>query len=242
VEKTFETPEPIRVDLRVPFGDIEIEAAPTATTEVWVEGSDELLERTTVELHGNDLRVHVRERRALFLSFGRDELAVRVRCPEGSTLRVQSASADVVARGRLSGDASFEDVSRELSVQTASGDLDARRIGSLTAQVVSGDIRVRDADGPVSATSVSGDVRLDAVAAGRVRVEAVSGDVTVGIRRGSAVHVDASTLSGDTRSELDLDEAPSAGPEATPEVDLRIRTVSGDISVVRAPAPMPQEV
>jgi hypothetical protein len=78
---------------------------------------------------------------------------------------------------------------------------------------------------------------LDAVTAGDVSVQAVSGDVQIGVRRGSLVYVDASSLSGDTRSELELGDLPSA--EDGPRIDLRLKTVSGDISVVRAAMPAP---
>jgi hypothetical protein len=53
--------------------------------------------------------------------------------------------------------------------------------------------------------------------------------------------VDASTLSGSTRSELDLDAEP-ADDDGGPRVELQLKTVSGDITVARAAAATPQEV
>jgi DUF4097 and DUF4098 domain-containing protein YvlB len=250
MQKSFDTPGPIRLDLRLPSGRIEIEAAATAVTEVRLEGPDELLERTVVDLQGDELRIEIRDRKGIFGSFGRSDLDVSVRCPEGSSLVARTASADLRARGRLaavkaqtaSGDIAVEEAAEALTIQTASGDVEVgRALGSLTVQGVSGDVRVREAAEGAQVTNVSGDVALGTVAGGGVKVQSVSGDVEVGVRRGSHVHVDASTLSGDTRSELDLDDRPVGG-EAGPLVELRIKTVSGDISIVRAPAPTPQEV
>jgi DUF4097 and DUF4098 domain-containing protein YvlB len=242
MQRSFETPGPIRLDLRVPAGRIEVETTETGTTEVLLDAPDELLERAVVDLQGDELRVHVPERTGLFLSFGRDDVVLRVRCPEGSSLQARSASADVEVRGRIqdafvnsaSGDVSVDDASGELSVQTASGDVRIGHAGRLSVNAVSGDVHVREVDGPVNARNVSGDVRLASVSAGDVDVQAVSGDVEVGVRRGALVHVDASTLSGDTRSELDLGDAP-VEQEDGPRVDLRIKTVSGNVALVRAP-------
>lgn len=266
MQQTFQTPDPIRLDLRVPGGRIDIEAAGSGETSVRLDGPDELLERAIVELRGDELRVHVPDRKGLFLSFGGDNnVRLSVCCPDNSQLAVRTKSADVAARGWLaearvetasgdvaldrfgsgsvksaSGDVKVNEALDELSVQTASGDVQIGRTGPLRANLVSGDLQVADATAAVNADTVSGDVALDAVVSGDVSIRAVSGDVKVGIRRGSAVHVDASTLSGDTRSELDLGDDP-AEPGDGPLVDLRIKTVSGDIAVVRA-APTPQEV
>jgi hypothetical protein len=262
VEKTFETPSPLRLDLQVPSGRIEVEAAETGSTQVWLTGSEELVERATIELHGDELRVHAHERKGLFLQFDKHDFFLRVRCPEGSSLHARSKSADVETNGRLaqarvetaSGDVSIDrcegasvksasggvtvrEAAGDLTVGTASGDVEVGRAGRLVANLVSGDVHVREVAGPVTANSVSGDVRVDAVTAGDVSVQAVSGDVQIGVRRGSLVYVDASSLSGDTRSELELGDLPSA--EDGPRIDLRLKTVSGDISVVRAAVPAP---
>jgi DUF4097 and DUF4098 domain-containing protein YvlB len=111
----------------------------------------------------------------------------------------------------------------------------------LSIQGVSGDVRVETADGEARVASVSGDVTVESVAGPHVKVESVSGDVEVGVRRGCRVHVDATSVSGHMRSEHELDAAPAAEPDG-PLVELRVRTVSGDVNVVRAAAPTPQEV
>lgn len=259
MEKTFETPTPPKLDLRIPAGTIEVEAAGgSGTTEIRLDGPDELVERTRVEQHGDTIRVETENGRG-WLSWKGRELHLHVRCPEGAYLGARTKSADVTARGRLaaanvasaSGDVELETVDGDASAKTASGDVEVGAVGGelevntasgdvgvgsvggdLRVNAVSGDLRAGECGGGVRVSAVSGDVELRDVRAGSVSVQAVSGDVEVGVRRGSRVHVDASTLSGDTRSELDLagDPAPGDGPV----VELRLKSVSGDLSVIRA--------
>ena len=268
MERTFETPTPPRLQLRVPAGRVAVEAvAGATTTEIRLEGPDEALESAVVEQRGDVVFVEVRDRKGL-LALRSHEVELEVRCPEGARLDARTKAADVTATGLLasldgatasgdliaqrvegavslksaSGDLRVEEAGGDVSVNTASGDVEVGRAGgAFRGNLVSGDLRLREAVGQVSANTVSGDVRVDSVREGRVQLQSVSGDVEVGIRRGSRVHVDASTLSGDTRSDLDLGGEPTAGDEG-PLVELRVKTVSGDVSVVRAPASTPQEV
>jgi len=54
--------------------------------------------------------------------------------------------------------------------------------------------------------------------------------VEVGVLVGTRLYIDASSTSGDVRSELDVGNEPASdGPEA----QLRVKTVSGDIALVR---------
>jgi len=138
-----------------------------------------------------------------------------------------------------SGDVSVEDVHGTTSVQTASGDLAVQRARSdLTGQLVSGDIWIRDALKSASLNTVSGDVRIDAAREGVVQVNAISGDINIGVRRGSSVFVDCNTISGSMTSELELSDSPSSeAGEPGPQLEIRAKTVSGDVSLTRAAAP-----
>jgi hypothetical protein len=103
--------------------------------------------------------------------------------------------------------------------------------GTATVQTVSGDMNVADVGSSVTAKSVSGELELN-VREGEVALTSVSGDVLVGIRPGSRLDVDASSISGDLRSELELGDVPTEGDG--PVIVLRGKTVSGDFKVVRA--------
>lgn len=197
-----------------------------------------------------------------WISFGRTpQVGIRIRCPEGSQLEFASASGDLSVKGRLgdveaksaSGDMSLEQVA-ELRVNTASGDvkatvvegsarvqgvsgdlrLDAVR-GALKVTLVSGDLNVGEADSDVETKTVSGDQRVEAVRQGRIKLESLSGDVRLGVRPGTRLRIDAASVSGDISSEFDVHDQPSDAPSGH-EASLQVKTVSGDVELVRAAA------
>jgi DUF4097 and DUF4098 domain-containing protein YvlB len=200
---------------------------------------------------------------SLGMIFGQQGITCRVRCPEDSGVEIRSKSADVSVRGTIgglsvataSGDVEVDRVSGGVNVKSASSDFSASEIGSGTnIQSASGDVSIDIARGPVNITSASGDVTIGeaydnvsvntvsgdqdhgAVMRGKVAAHTVSGDVTIAVRRGSRTYLDCSTVSGDTHSDLEVgsEEPPGDGPM----VEIRAKTVSGDIHITRAPAPM----
>jgi hypothetical protein len=198
------------------------------------------------------------------IRIGTPEMRLRITCPVGAELDVRTKSADLDARGdyglvdvrtasgdvklenaaearikTASGDVNLDSVGGQLDVKTASGDLYAGSVaGDANLQLVSGDVLIREADGSVSANTISGDQRFEAVLQGRLELRAVSGDIGIGIRRGSRVFIDANTVSGSTSSEFDLSDAPATPPsENAPLVEVFAKTISGDVRIERAPAP-----
>jgi DUF4097 and DUF4098 domain-containing protein YvlB len=235
------------------------------------DASRQAVEEARVELVDNGHRVviDVSPRNTSFFNFvlGRGGVTCRVRCPERASADVRTKSADVQGRGRFtsvevqtaSGDVSFDEVEQGASAKTASGDIRFDRVGGgISAQSASGDVQVGvigeggaihtvsgdafvgEAGASLAVNTVSGDIRVDAVQQGNVTLGAVSGDIVVGVRRGSRLWVDAQSISGETESELELAGTPIA--DEGPLVELRAKTVSGDIRVVRAPAPTHEEV
>jgi Putative adhesin len=206
----------------------------------------------------------------LRITWGAD-VEVRVTCPPGADLDLSGGSTDLRADGVLgevsarsaSGDIKLETVAKKLQAKTASGDISIRAIeaggsavtvsgdldigrveSTLSARSVSGDARIRSVRAPLTLSTTSGDVELESVEAGDVRVQSVSGDVRIGVARGTRVFIDATSVSGSLTSELGLaDDEPApessegeAAPEASPVVPLHVKTVSGDVSLVRAAA------
>jgi DUF4097 and DUF4098 domain-containing protein YvlB len=132
-----------------------------------------------------------------------------------------------------SGDLDAGTVAGSLNVKSASGDVSVHAVvGAASVNTVSGDARLGETQGLASVASVSGDVELDAVAAG-ARLNSVSGDLHVAARRGLALWIDAQSVSGSVTSDLDVggDEAAAEGGT---QVELRARSVSGDIRITRA--------
>ena len=232
------------------------------------EEAQRLVDDARIELNDGHLIVDVPNKRGGFsfsLGFGRQGITCRIRAPHSSSLTVRSKSADVVARGTLggltvstasgdieanrvdgglnvksaSGDTRVEEVSGSASIQTASGDIELEIVrGPVSVNSASGDVTIREAYDDVNASTVSGDQDHGAVMRGRVSAHSVSGDVSIGVRRGSKVYLDCNTLSGDTSSELELTTDAPAGDG--PLVEIKAKTVSGDIRITRAAAPDPQ--
>jgi hypothetical protein len=194
----------------------------------------------------------------------------RIFCPPGSDLELAGGSTDIRADGELgdvsirtaSGDVKLDSVLHELQVKTASGDIDVaaieaeqaslvtvsgdvmlgRTAASLTARSVSGDVLLGGSSGVAGISTTSGDVDVKAVSAGEVRVQTVSGDVRLGVARGTRTWIDAVSVSGRLESELGLEEKePTSEEGAAPVVPLHVKTVSGDVSIVRAAAALSAE-
>lgn len=261
---SFTTPEPPRLRVRVPAGTIAVEAGDTGETTVELEAlrNDEAtrdaLERATVEQQGD--RIVVEIGKAGWGFFGRSpQVGVRVRCPHGTSLDCDTASADIVASGRLgdvevksaSADVLLHHVAGSLSVTSASGDVRVDEVdgdgrvntvsgdarlgavrGELAASTVSGDVELGEVHRGAIVQSVSGDQRLRSIRGGEIQLKSVSGDVAVGVLTGTRLFIDASSTSGEVRSELDVGDTPVEGNGS--EASLRVKTVSGDVAVTRA--------
>ena len=145
----------------------------------------------------------------------------------GEPANVHSASGDVkIAVLRGGG-----------SVQTASGDVNLGRVESATrVRTASGDVRIEEALKGASIESVSGDQRVERASGGDYVLRAVSGDIAVAVVPGSLVRFDAGSLSGRVRSDISVEPSRDAagGRSDVQELLIQAKTVSGDISVLRA--------
>lgn len=198
------------------------------------------------------------------------DVEVRVTCPPGTDLDLSGGSTDLRVDGSLgevsartaSGDLRLGTVMGELQVKTASGDVSVGALEdegevvtvsgdvgigqaerALSVRTVSGDVEVGEIHSPLIVTTTSGDVALRGLTAGDVRIQTISGDARVAVVPGTRVWIDATSVSGDLRSELGLsDEVPASSDEpagngdgaSADVVPLHVKTVSGDVSIVRA--------
>jgi Putative adhesin len=220
----------------------------------------DLLDQVEVEFDDGQLVIH--GPRAI-PSWRRNGLDLTIKAPTGSSCAAKTASADISCVGTLSalslntasGDLSASTVTGDVTAKSASGDLLLGQVGGdLTAQTASGDVRANQVDGAVQVNSASGDVALGycsrsvttrtaagdvqigAVVSGEVELHSVSGDVEVAVVPGIGVYLELSSLSGTVRSDLDEVESAEATGPAGPTVEIRVRTMSGDIHVTRANA------
>jgi DUF4097 and DUF4098 domain-containing protein YvlB len=270
--ETFETPGDVTLDVKIPSGRIDVQTSAGTTTEVELdvrgneERAAELLEDARIELEersGAQAVVVWAENRSGSRFWDRADFRLTVKAPEGTHLRVSTASADVRGRGRFgsldaeaaSGDIEIDEVGGDATAKTASGDITLRTVaGSASVNTASGDAQLGRIDGPINVKTASGDVEvveagsgagistasgdmsIAAVAAGSIDLKSASGDIRVGVREGTSLFVDARALSGDLSSEVELGDEPAGGDG--PQVDLRAVSMSGDITVVRAPGPV----
>jgi DUF4097 and DUF4098 domain-containing protein YvlB len=206
--ETFQTPGPVRLDLRLGAGEIRLESGEVSETTVTLEplrdndASVTAVQEARVEQRGDEILVDVRDHRR----FRGAEVLVEVRCPEGTSVKAKSGSADIEGHGRFgsveagtgSGDVQFSELSGDAEVNAASGDVqlgtvggEARintasgdiQVGSVTRRAkinsASGDVQVREATGSFEVNTASGDVSVRE-AASSVSVNSASGDQTIG--------------------------------------------------------------
>jgi DUF4097 and DUF4098 domain-containing protein YvlB len=255
---THHTPNGVRLKVRVLAGRCEIETADTTETVVEAtpmngsSASREAAEALVEELRthsdgGHELVVEVPKRKRLVPGFGDASVLIRIRGPHGLGLDASTASADVEVLGRIgdgdvrtaSGDVHIESADGRAAVKTASGDVAlGTAIGNTSVNTMSGDVRVRETTTALSVNTMSGDVRIARAAGGTLQLRSMSGDLEAAIARGASLYVDATSASGDVRSELPVTgSAPDGGPA---DVELRATSLSGDIVVTRA-EPVPSQ-
>jgi DUF4097 and DUF4098 domain-containing protein YvlB len=189
----FDTPTApnLRVEFRA--GVVGIESEDTSQTTVELTGrrddqaTRDLIADTVVEQRGDTIIVHVPKRGSGFLN-RTPELDLRIVAPNGSSLHVRAASADVTAHGTFAGG----------RIDTGSGDVRVLRLtGAARLRSGSGDVRVDSAEGDLDVQTGSGGIEVGNVSAaaslqtgsgtidvqhvsGDVRAQAGSGDITVG--------------------------------------------------------------
>jgi DUF4097 and DUF4098 domain-containing protein YvlB len=230
----------------------------TVTPGTSSEASRTAAAETRVEMVGDELVVETPQARG-FVIRRTPPVNIAIRLPLDSRLTLRSASADMVVDGRVgdtdintasgdvrldhvaghlrrnaaSGDLQFDRVDGEVQLATASGDVRAGTVGGdLSAKSASGDITLDAVGGSARVVSASGDVKLGNLATGDTRIHTASGDVLIGVNQGTAVWMDMSSSSGDTRSELAVGNVAPVDSPAT--LQLRVRTASGDITIRRA--------
>ena len=238
-----------KVELSLPSGEAVFLPGEEGVVEVRVEGH-----------HADEFVVeHLGGRVVLRTPGGSrsrwDSFDVSVRAPAGAELEVKAASADVRAEVDLgslnaslvSGDLKVRKIGGNAAVESASGDVELGEVdGHLAVSTASGEVRLGEVRGHAAVNTASGEARLDSAlgalavstqsgdlevghyAGDDLECNTTSGDVRIGLPPGRDLDVDLNTISGDIRSDFSPDEADGAAAR------LRVKTISGDIALVRA--------
>ncbi|HYK66337.1 MAG TPA: DUF4097 family beta strand repeat-containing protein [Streptosporangiaceae bacterium] len=248
-------------------GSIVVSGEPTDTVIVEIEPSrrgraPDLLD--DVQVAFEDGQLYIRGPRGI--SFRpRTGLDLTIKAPAGSScaaktasanlscvgvvsaLSMNSASGDVTAATvtgdvtvrSASGDVLLDKVGGEFTMHTASGHTQVRQVsGPVRINSASGDVQIGHCGGPVTVRTASGDVRLDGVGSGTVELSCATGDIRVAVVPGIGVYLDLSSVSGSVRSELDEVDGPDGGADTA--VEIRARTMSGDIRITKARTGRPE--
>jgi DUF4097 and DUF4098 domain-containing protein YvlB len=252
IHEQFTTPDPITVRLQNAAGSVEIVAGdgPDTTVDI-TSGFGDPPVRVEMSSDARTLTVEPQSGRRY-----RHRIHMKVALPTGSELHVQTASAGVVVRGAVaqldvstasgsvdvdrvdgrvevgsaSGSAQVGTVAGPLGFRSASGSLRVDHAGdSCEARSASGSVAIRLADGDVAAKTVSGRVTVGEAHRGTVDVGSTSGSVEVGVRRGTLVWLDVTSVTGRARSDLEAEGAP-AGAGGAP-LTVRAQSVSGSVTI-----------
>ena len=250
----FAAPGPIGLRVRNGRGTVLVTAGDTTETVVEVSGRHDVTNvRVSAAYEGRQVSVEVPR---TWRPGGPPRFDITVQVPTRSTVDLGTASATITTRGVLataevksaSGAISIEQVEGDchahsasggvelgtvggtVMLKTASGDQRVARVGGdCTARTASGSIDIGWAGERVSAVSASGDLTVRDAARGEVRCKSTSGDIAIGVRKGTLVWLDLSTVSGRTTSNLRPDDAPARGSEEV--LNVKAVTVSGDITI-----------
>ncbi|MEO8469592.1 MAG: DUF4097 family beta strand repeat-containing protein [Chloroflexota bacterium] len=240
-----------RLQVRMMSGSIAIRAVEGETVRVRERNGRSLAEAFRIETGADNLSLTSNEKFGgvdfIVFSIGRRSgLALEIDVPRGTSVGVDSASAEISLSGLVgamkirtaSGDIRLEDVRGSLELDAVSGDTHITANGplDLRARSISGDVTLLGPRlGRATLETTSGDVRMDALlqGPGPFEIQTVSGDATIVGRSG--LSVEARTVTGDLRSELPNRRDSGRGRKvlivgdgATP---LAFRSVSGDLRV-----------
>lgn len=177
---TFNTPEPISATIDVFAGDVQINAAESASTVVEVRPSDpsnakdvKSAELTTVEYESGRLLVKSAKVRRTWLDKSAGSVDVTIDLPSGSQAQGDGQATDFRSDGRLG----------DCRMKTGVGSIWLDQVGVLNAKSQIGDIGVGRASGQIEVAAGIGEVRMRELA-GDGEIKNSMGDTWVGTVEG----------------------------------------------------------
>ncbi len=247
MHERFETPGPVRVVVENECGLVSVECVAAGETQVRVEGEGqaaELAETNSVSCtpDGRLVRVQVPRRRLGRRSIGNVGVAITALLGAGLDLPGDAPRHERLHRAGRGGGGppGCDGQGGHHPRGGVGGDLSPvgfgwhrGRLGGPGRPAV--DVVLRRLVGDAGVSTVSGRVEMAHCASGSIRVESVSGSVSVGVPPGVALRVDADSVSGRVSSEIPIAE--EEPPTARPSLAVTVATLSGDISLRRAAEP-----
>jgi DUF4097 and DUF4098 domain-containing protein YvlB len=242
---TFATPQPITARVQASAGSIRLIAGERPDTTVEVRPRDE---SSAVDVRSAEqARVYyangtlsVSPAKFGFLGYRMGAVDVVIELPSRSRVDVAVASADVHAEGEFadfrsnsaSGGLQVSSIRGSAKITSASGDAAIADLdGQAEFQAASGSLTLDRLRGDLKSQVASGSVRVAAAVSGAVVAHTSSGDVEIGIPKGTAARLDVMTGSGTVTNRLQPSDGPEHGDDT---VVVQVRTGSGDVDIHRA--------
>ena len=247
-----------RLKIGLVAGRVDIvthEDSPTARLEVHSVSGKPLL----VTWDGSSLKVsHVKDKdgnlweslKRFSKEHERPNARLSLSVPSGTDVAVSTVSAEALVTGvragvkanTVSGSLTLADIVGDVDANTVSGDIECHQLeGDFKGNSVSGPLTVQASRlEQIKLNSVSGDITLDLLkGTARINSNSVSGDVTVRIPAGGGFAVNAHTASG----AVVIDGTSMTGPsgkrggqlvEGNQALVVKANSVSGNVVVLRA--------
>lgn len=163
-----------------------------------------------------------------------------IRLDQTGRVRLHTSAGDVSV-GRSAGPADVTTSSGKVWLGEVDGTAVVKSsMGDITVGEVTGDARLRTASGDITveralasldAKTAYGVVRVGELIRGGAVLETAFGEMSIGIREGTAAWLDVKSNHGSVRSDLEASESPEDTDET---VEVRARTGFGDISIRRS--------
>lgn len=236
---------PLELDGDANSIDIRIEGGGSGDSKKWFSwGNDAAMQSTTLNVRvPKGVSVEVKVVSAPVSIDGLDGGKVEVESVSGR-VRANVRSPDVQMQ-TVSGTIDLAGRADKADLQTVSGDITAPSvISKVDAQTVSG--RMTIGGGPWSSanfSTVSGDTLINGgpAAAGKITVDAMSGDVQLQLPNNASTKLEASTFSGDIRTDWGNPSRNDDGPGKELKVTIgdgrglvHLESFSGDVKVRKA--------
>jgi Toastrack DUF4097 len=205
---TFDTPEPISVELELGVANVRIDASDRTDTVVDVQPGDPTkradvtaAQQTRIEYANGTLLITAPKGWRQWAPWGGHEsIDVRIEVPAGSTVRGAAGVASLRATGRLGecayragvGDVVLERAER-VEIKSGAGGVAVDAIEGRAEIKTAGSIRIGTIGGPAVIKNTNGDTRLGEIA-GDARVHASNGSIAIRLALSS---VAAKTANGD---------------------------------------------
>ena len=232
----------------------EVKMIATKSISSWgTDDPEELLNKIEIEItsHQKNLKIHTRYPVLSWVKNARVDYQLWI--PEAASVQLESVSGTIQMGNHLnrvyaktvSGNIKLNNIKGNTEVKTVSGKVSARQIkGDIKASSVSGNLIFRDCEGMFSDLhSTSGDIEAELVTleknASGMSLTTVSGDINLYLPDDASFNLYIKTVSGEINTKFkvlveSVKKNQLVGEVGAGGFDIELRTVSGDISLLKS--------